>query len=60
MYIYFYVDKGSKEFRSLSHKNSSLLVNFATDLDEGFYMCQVNNGIGSELKKIIYINVNGE
>lgn len=54
------LDKTTKEFKSMSLRNSSLLVDFATDADEGYYMCQVSNGIGTELKKIIYINVNGK
>lgn len=35
-------------------------MDFATDADEGYYMCQANNGIGSGLKKILHINVNGK
>lgn len=42
------------------YKNNSLIVDYATESDEGYYMCQVSNGIGSELKKIIYVNVNGK
>lgn len=34
-------------------------MDFATETDEGYYMCQANNGIGTGLKKIIHINVNG-
>lgn len=52
--------KTSKEFKSIQLRNNSLVVDFATDADEGYYMCQANNGIGSTLKKIIYINVNGK
>lgn len=51
--------KTSKEFKSIQVLNNSLVVDFATDADEGYYMCQANNGIGSGLKKIFYINVNG-
>lgn len=54
------IDKTTKEFKSMPLRNSSLLVDFATEADEGYYMCQVSNGIGTELKKIIYINVNGK
>jgi Down syndrome cell adhesion protein len=50
--------KNSKEFQTMGLKNNTLSVNFATTADEGFYMCQANNEIGSGLKKIIYINVN--
>lgn len=52
--------KSSKEFKSIQLKNSSLVVNFATELDEGFYMCQVSNGIGHGLKKIVHVNINGK
>lgn len=34
------------------------MVNFVTTDDEGFFMCQANNEIGTGLKKIIYVNVN--
>lgn len=52
--------KLSKEFKSIQLRNSSLTVDFATDADEGYYMCQANNGIGSGLKKILHVNVNGK
>lgn len=52
-------NKSSKEFQAVSLRmGTTLTVNFATTEDEGFYMCQANNEIGSGLKKIIYINVN--
>lgn len=50
----------SKDFKKLSMKNSSLIINFATESDEGYYMCQAFNNIGSGLKKVIRINVNGK
>lgn len=55
-------DKASREFKALAMgaRNGSLLVDFATEEDEGYYLCQVGNGVGAELKKIIYVNVNGE
>lgn len=52
--------KLSKEFKPIAFRNSSLAVDFATDADEGYYMCQANNGIGSGLKKLFHINVNGK
>lgn len=52
--------KSSKEFKSIQLRNSSLTVDYVTDDDEGYYMCTANNGIGSGLKKIIHINVNGK
>lgn len=51
--------KASKDFKPLNMRNHSLLLNLATDNDEGFYMCQATNEIGAGLKKIIRINVNG-
>lgn len=41
-------------------RNNSLVLNLATDVDEGYYMCQAANEIGAGLKKIIRINVNGK
>jgi len=41
-------------------RNHSLLLNLATDNDEGYYMCQATNEIGAGLKKTIRINVNGK
>lgn len=40
-------------------RNHSLVLNLATDNDEGYYMCQATNEIGAGLKKVIRINVNG-
>ncbi|XP_055385270.1 cell adhesion molecule Dscam2 isoform X2 [Condylostylus longicornis] len=51
-------DKTSKDFRPIPMKNNSLILNFATQSDEGYYMCQATNEIGNGLKKIIRINVN--
>ncbi|KAH8408036.1 hypothetical protein KR222_011729 [Zaprionus bogoriensis] len=50
--------KALKEFKPLTMRNNSLLLNLATDNDEGYYMCQANNEIGAGLKKIIHVNVN--
>lgn len=55
----FYSGKAFKEFKPLSMRNHSLLLNLATDNDEGYYMCQATNEIGAGLKKVIRINVNG-
>lgn len=52
--------KTSKEFKSIQLRNSSLVIDFATEADEGYYMCQAGNGIGPGLKKIIHVNVNGK
>ncbi|KAI9579074.1 hypothetical protein GQX74_014691, partial [Glossina fuscipes] len=51
-------DKLNKDFKSLNMRNHSLVLNFATDIDEGYYMCQATNEIGAGLKKVIRINVN--
>jgi len=50
--------KLSKDFQSIIVKNNSLVVNFATSTDEGYYMCQANNNIGTGIKKIIHVNLN--
>lgn len=51
--------KMSKDFQPVPLKNSTLSVNFATSPDEGYYMCQASNDIGTGLKKVIHVNVNG-
>uniref|UniRef100_A0A1A9ZZV3 Down syndrome cell adhesion molecule n=2 Tax=Glossina TaxID=44049 RepID=A0A1A9ZZV3_GLOPL len=51
-------DKLNKDFKPLNMRNHSLVLNFATDIDEGYYMCQATNDIGAGLKKVIRINVN--
>lgn len=50
--------KLSKDFQPILLRNSTLSVNFATATDEGYYMCQATNEVGSGLKKIIFIHVN--
>ncbi|KPU80416.1 uncharacterized protein Dana_GF18608, isoform B [Drosophila ananassae] len=50
--------KTSKDFKPLNMRNHSLVLNLATDNDEGYYMCQATNEIGAGLKKTIRINVN--
>ncbi|KAL5284148.1 hypothetical protein ACFFRR_006432 [Megaselia abdita] len=50
--------KLSKDFNPIIMKNNSLILNLATDADEGYYMCQATNDIGSGLKKVIRVNVN--
>lgn len=52
--------KQSKDFNPIIMKNNSLILNLATDADEGYYMCQATNEIGSGLKKVIRVNVNGK
>uniref|UniRef100_A0A1I8N7N2 Uncharacterized protein n=1 Tax=Musca domestica TaxID=7370 RepID=A0A1I8N7N2_MUSDO len=50
--------KLNTDFKPLNMRNHSLVLNLATDIDEGYYMCQATNDIGAGLKKIIRINVN--
>ncbi|XP_039965640.1 Down syndrome cell adhesion molecule-like protein Dscam2 isoform X1 [Bactrocera tryoni] len=50
--------KLSQDFKPLNMRNNSLVLNLATDIDEGYYMCHAANDIGVGLKKIIRINVN--
>ncbi|XP_059217414.1 cell adhesion molecule Dscam2 [Stomoxys calcitrans] len=50
--------KLNTDFKPLDMRNHSLVLNLATDIDEGYYMCQAANDIGAGLKKIIRINVN--
>lgn len=55
----YFLGKLSKDFIQLSLRNNTLIVDYATSSDEGFYMCQATNNIGNGLKKVIHINVNG-
>jgi Down syndrome cell adhesion molecule len=52
------LNKQSKDFEPLRVKNTSLVVNFATASDEGYYMCHAHNDIGAGLKKVFYVNIN--
>lgn len=54
-----FAGKAFKDFKPLTMRNHSLVLNLATDNDEGYYMCQATNEIGAGLKKVIRINVNG-
>ncbi|XP_022256217.1 Down syndrome cell adhesion molecule-like protein Dscam2 isoform X3 [Limulus polyphemus] len=39
------------------YPNGSLLIKDTQSKDEGLYLCQVNNGIGSGLSKVIFVTV---
>lgn len=36
------------------------MIHSASQQDEGYYLCQANNEIGTGLSKVIYITVNGK
>lgn len=49
--------KMSEQFHSIPSKNNTLSVNYATPSDAGYYMCEASNGVGSDLSKIIHLDV---
>jgi hypothetical protein len=43
-----------------SLQNGTLLIHDAKEEDEGYYMCEANNGIGASLSAVVFVTVNGE
>jgi hypothetical protein len=41
-------------------KNGTLLIEDVKEEDEGYYMCEANNGIGASLSAVVFLTVNGE
>lgn len=39
--------------------NGSLLIRAADPVHEGHYSCEASNGIGANLRKLIFLRVNG-
>jgi len=42
-----------------SLKNGTLLIKDVKEADEGYYMCEANNGIGASLSAVVFLTVNG-
>jgi hypothetical protein len=42
-----------------SLKNGTLLIENVKEEDEGYYMCEANNGIGASLSAVVFLTVNG-
>jgi hypothetical protein len=42
-----------------SLKNGTLLIDDVREEDEGYYMCEANNGIGASLSAVVFLTVNG-
>jgi len=42
-----------------SLKNGTLLIEGVKEDDEGYYMCEANNGIGASLSAVVFLTVNG-
>jgi hypothetical protein len=40
--------------------NGTLLIHDVKEEDEGYYMCEANNGIGTSLSAVVFLTVNGE
>jgi hypothetical protein len=41
-------------------KNGTLLIEGVKEEDEGYYMCEANNGVGASLSAVVFLTVNGE
>jgi hypothetical protein len=41
-------------------KNGTLLIHDVKEEDEGYYMCEANNGIGASLSAVVFLTVNGK
>lgn len=41
-------------------KNGTLLIHVVKEEDEGYYMCEANNGIGASLSAVVFLTVNGK
>jgi hypothetical protein len=42
-----------------SLKNGTLLIEDVKEENEGYYMCEANNGIGASLSAVVFLTVNG-
>ncbi|XP_021928600.1 Down syndrome cell adhesion molecule-like protein Dscam2 isoform X2 [Zootermopsis nevadensis] len=42
----------------VSLKNGTLLIQDVKEEDEGYYMCEANNGIGASLSAVVFLTVN--
>lgn len=61
-FFYLSLGKQSNQFDDIGipFKNGSLIINSASEEDEGYYLCEANNGIGAGLSAVISLKVNGE
>lgn len=50
----------TKSDRIVLMPNGSLLIQRVVKSDDGFYLCQVANGVSPDLSKVIQLTVNGE
>jgi hypothetical protein len=41
-------------------KNGTLLIHDVKEEDEGYYMCEANNGVGASLSAVVFLTVNGK
>lgn len=41
-------------------RNGSLVIREAQENHEGYYLCQASNGVGQELSKVVYLDVQGK
>lgn len=55
-----YRDAAVVSYRATVLKNGTLTIIGASDDDEGHYLCEANNGIGTGLSKVIMLQVHGK
>lgn len=61
------LDSGNLEFRDILsgyrhqvYGNGSLIIQEVDKSDEGYFMCQISNGVGAGLSRVMYLKVNGK
>lgn len=56
-----YLGKLATQFDEMegSLKNGTLLIEVVKEEDEGYYMCEANNGVGASLSAVVFLTVNG-
>lgn len=55
-----YRELGQSESNIQVRDDGTLVINTIQKRDEGFYLCEANNGIGPVLSAVIYVNVQCE
>ena len=61
------LDSGNLEFRDILsgyrhqvYGNGSLIIQEVDKSDESYFMCQISNGVGAGLSRVMFLKVNGE
>lgn len=61
------LDSGNLEFRDILsgyrhqvYGNGSLIIQEVDKSDESYFMCQISNGVGAGLSRVMFLKVNGK